>query len=256
MRLQHFLSRSGVSSRRHAEHFIRAGRVQVNNAIIRNPAHSVEPDQDTVLLDGHPLTLAKPSIYLFFKPPQVVSTLSDPQGRCCVGDYVKKLSFRVYPVGRLDYDVFGLLLLTNDGELANALLHPRYAVPRTYWALLKGQLTVKDISALKRGVLLEGVKLRANELRVLPVSKRCRQLLGSPAQGECVVELVVAEGRKHLVKKLFRAVGCPVKKLARVAFGPFRLGNLRPGEIRQVSTFCPGSQKLTSSRRFPTKKLQ
>lgn len=224
-RLHKYLSRAGVASRRGAEEVIRQGRVRVNNQPVRELGTKVEAGKDLVTVDGK---LVEPpselSYAVLYKPPGVVTTLADPQGRSSVGDYVKKLGVRLFPVGRLDFDAEGALLLTNDGELAQRLLHPRFQVRRTYLVKVKGQPSEESLAKLRGGVRLEDGMARP--VSVDPFEK---------AERNTWLKLVVAEGRQHLVKRLCAAIGHPVARLYR----PFQAGvsaeGLRPGELRLLT---------------------
>jgi 23S rRNA pseudouridine2605 synthase len=222
MRLAKFLATAGVASRRAAEEIVRAGRVTVNGEAVVDPAQDVG-DGDAVVVDGTPVSVARErAVYALNKPVGVVSTASDPQGRPTVVSLVPS-SVRLYPVGRLDIDTTGLILLTNDGELAHRLTHPSFEVPRTYRAVVASP-PVRDsaLRALRRGVQLE-------DGRTAPA--RARRL---GRRGE-ILELVLHEGRKRQVKRMCEAVGHPVRSLQRVAFGPLELAGLAPGAHRRLS---------------------
>jgi len=222
MRLAKHLAHAGVASRRAAEAIIAAGRVSVDGATITDPARDVT-GAETVAVDGEALSRATPRrvVYAVHKPPGVVSTAHDPQGRPTVVDLVPEAHTRLYPVGRLDADSTGLILLTNDGELANHLTHPRYEVPKTYRARV-GNAPVPDraLRALRDGVELD-------DGRTAPA--RVRRLRPD------VLEITIHEGRKRQVRRMCEAVGHPVLALRRVAFGPLRLDDLPPGAHRRLS---------------------
>jgi 23S rRNA pseudouridine2605 synthase len=220
MRLAKYLAHAGVASRRAAEQLIAAGRVTVDGEIVTDPARDVG-DGDAVAFDGERIKGAEPRVaYALHKPAGVVSTASDPHGRRTVVDLVRS-DRRLFPVGRLDADSTGLILLTNDGELANRLTHPRYEVPKTYRATLAGP-AVTD-TALRR--LREGVELEDG--RTAPA--KVRRL--TPHQ----LDITVHEGRNRQVRRMCEAVGRPVKQLVRIRFGPLELGDLRPGRARRLS---------------------
>lgn len=220
MRLGKFLATAGVASRRASEEIIRGGRVTVNGQTVTDPAHDVGEHAD-VSVDGQPLS--PPServVYMVNKPAGVVSTASDPQRRPTVVSLVRA-DTRLYPVGRLDADTTGLILLTNDGPLAHRLTHPRYQVPKTYLAVVgRPPVTRRAITALCQGVRLEDG-------------------LTAPAQARLVkpdtIELTIREGRKRQVKRMCDAIGHPVRSLTRVRFGPLELGKLRPGAHRRLT---------------------
>lgn len=222
IRLQKMIAGSGLSSRRKAETLIAAGRVTVNGKVVTELGTKVDPERDHVKVDGKHLTGAQPFVYLLLnKPKNVMSTLDDPGGRDTVKDYLHGVSVRVFPVGRLDFDSEGLMLLTNNGDLAQALLHPRYHVPKTYLIKVKGVLTDDEISQLQRGVKLE------DGMTSPAIVKKIKK-----AEQNSWLEITIREGRKHQVKRMLEAVGHLVIKLMRVRMGPLSLGDLAPGEFR------------------------
>jgi 23S rRNA pseudouridine2605 synthase len=221
-RLQKVLARAGLGSRRACEDLIRESRVTVNGRVA-TLGDRVDPRADRVEVDGVRVPLDPELRYLaLHKPRGVVTTARDPQGRPDVSRYYPE-GVRVFPVGRLDRDTEGLLLLTNDGELANRLLHPRYGVEREYLAEVDGRPTERTLAALRRGVELEDGPARAASAR--PAG-------GSGERG--AVRVVMTEGRKREVRRLLEAVGLPVRRLIRVRVGPIRLGRLGPGEVREL----------------------
>lgn len=224
VRLQKLLAAAGVGSRRTCEALITAGRVQVDGHVVTELGVRIDPARQTVHVDGTRVQLDESRIYLAFnKPLGVVSTMSDDLGRPCVGDYVANRKERLFHVGRLDADTEGLLLLTNDGELAHRLQHPAYGVLKTYLAQIPGPVA-RDV----------GKRLRAGiELDDGPVSVDSFKLVDS-APGKALVEIVLHEGRKHVVRRLLEAVGHPVITLVRTDVGPIRLGDLKPGRIRAL----------------------
>jgi 23S rRNA pseudouridine2605 synthase len=220
MRLAKFLAISGVASRRAAEEIVRSRRVTVNGETVTDPARDVSAE-DGVSVDGAAVTSdAARVVYLLNKPPGVVSTVSDPQRRRTVISLVPS-PLRLYPVGRLDIDTTGLILLTNDGDLAHRLTHPSYEVPRTYRALVsRPPIHDQALRALRRGVELEdGLTAPARVRRLAPD----------------ILELTIHEGRKRQVKRMCEHVGHPVRRLERVAFGPLTLGDLALGAHRRLS---------------------
>ncbi|MFO0706466.1 MAG: pseudouridine synthase [Nitrospira sp.] len=222
MRLQKLIAGTGLASRRKAEELITAGRVTVNGKVVTELGTKVDPERDHVKVDGKHLTSAQPFVYLMLnKPKNVMSTLDDPGGRTTVKDFLRGVSVRVFPVGRLDFDSEGLMLLTNNGDLAQALLHPRYHVPKTYLIKVKGVLSDEEIAQLERGVkLADGMTSPASVKKV------------RKAEANSWVEITIHEGRKHQVKRMLEAVGHLVIKLVRVKMGPLTLGNLESGEFR------------------------
>lgn len=222
VRLQKLIAGTGLASRRKAESLIAAGRVTVNGRVVTELGTKVDPQRDHVKVDGRHLSAAQPFVYLMLnKPKNVMSTLDDPGGRPTVKDFLRGVSVRVFPVGRLDFDSEGLMLLTNHGELAQALLHPRYHVPKTYLIKVKGVLTDEEIRQLERGIRLEdGMTSPASVKKI------------KKAEQNSWLEVTIREGRKHQVKRMLEAVGHPVIKLVRVRMGPLTLGTLQPGEFR------------------------
>lgn len=219
-RLQKVLSAAGVASRRHAEELIAAGRVRVNGAVA-TLGDRVEATTDVVEVDGERVTLDTTLRYVLLNKPQgVVSTTSDPEGRPTVTDLIN-LPDRLYPVGRLDRDTEGLLLLTNDGDLVHRLLHPSFGVERTYLALVPGPVRRDVLARLRDGVELDDGPARPRRVRVT-----------EQHAGRAVLEVVMVEGRKREVRRMLAAVGLPVDRLARVAFGGVELGDLRQGKWR------------------------
>jgi pseudouridine synthase len=222
-RLHKFLARSGVASRRRAEELIAAGLVEVNGRVVTALGVKIDPAQDRVRVEGRTVRPAPVVVIMLHKPAGCVSTTADPQGRRMVTDLVGPQFGRLYPVGRLDYDATGLLLLTNDGELANRLMHPRYQVPRTYRVTVAGGLTGETLARLEAGVVLDGRAVPAQAA----VVKR--------GEGKTVLDLTVREGRYHLVKRLLSKVGHNVLKLKRLALGPLKLGTLPRGAWRELT---------------------
>ncbi|MGO9761693.1 MAG: pseudouridine synthase [Solirubrobacteraceae bacterium] len=223
MRLAKYLAHAGVASRRSAEALIAAGRVSVGNEIVTDPARDVGEDS-RVALDGRPLAGPEPRVlYALNKPVGVVSTARDTHGRPTVTELVPAGGLRLYPVGRLDADSSGLILLTNDGELANRLTHPRFEVPKTYRARLAGAPIADDaLGALRSGVRLEdGVTAPARVRRV-------------GGRGSNLIELTIHEGRNRQVRRMCEAVGHRVLALERTRFGPLALDGLAPGAHRRV----------------------
>lgn len=220
MRLAKFLANAGVASRRASEELVRAGRVRVGGAVITDPARDVGPG-DAVALDDTPVSIVHERVvYALNKPAGVVSTARDPQGRPTVVTLVPQTE-RLYPVGRLDIDTTGLILLTNQGELAHRLTHPRFEVEKTYRALVGGPaVEERALKTLRDGVELEDG--RSAPARVRRVSAD-------------TIEITIHEGRKRQVKRMCEAVGHPVKRLERIRFGPLELGELPRGRWRRLS---------------------
>jgi 23S rRNA pseudouridine2605 synthase len=221
MRLAKYLAHAGVASRRAAESVIADGRVSIEGEVVTDPARAVEQNA-RVTVDGKPLSGVEPRVtYALHKPVGVLSTARDTYGRATVLDLVPAAGARLYPVGRLDADSSGLILLSNDGELANRLTHPRFEVPKTYHARLGGRAV--DEQALRR--LREGVELEDG----LTAPARVRRL------GPHEIELTIHEGRNRQVRRMCDAVGHPVRELRRERFGPLRLDGLKEGQHRRLS---------------------
>jgi pseudouridine synthase len=222
-RLQKVLAHAGVGSRRAVEDMIKARRVKVNGEVAEL-GRRIDSHKDVVEVDGSRVPLQADLVYyLLNKPVGVVTTSSDPEGRSTVLDLVD-VEQRVWPVGRLDVDTEGALIVTNDGELTNLLTHPRYGVPKTYVAEVKGTLASKAIKALARGVELEDGRTAPAEVAVIE-----RTPAGT------LVEITITEGRNRQVRRMFEEVGYPVRRLARVAIGPLELGHVKPGRFRRLS---------------------
>lgn len=222
IRLQKLIAGAGLASRRKAEGLITAGRVTVNGKVVTELGTKVDAAKDHVKVDGKHLSQAQPYVYLILnKPKNVMSTLDDPGGRPTVKDFLRGVSVRVFPVGRLDFDSEGLMLLTNHGDLAQSLLHPRYHVPKTYLIKVKSVLTEDEIKQLERGVKL------ADGMTSPATVKKVRK-----AEQNSWIEITIHEGRTHQVKRMLESVGHPVLKLMRVKMGPLVLGDLEPGEFR------------------------
>lgn len=222
-RLHKFMARTGVASRRRAEELIAAGAVKVNGRVVTTPGAKIDPERDRVVVAGQRLKVEAPVVLMLHKPSGYLSSTADPRGRRVVTDLVGPQFGRLYPVGRLDYDATGLLLLTNDGELAQRLMHPRYQVARTYRVTLAGEVAPAVLATLGDGVELDG----------RPVPADVKVLKRSP--DKTTLELTVREGRYHLVKRLCERLGHPVLKLKRLALGPLSLGGLPRGAWRELT---------------------
>jgi len=203
---------------------IRAGRVTVNGQVVRELGVKIDPDRDVVKANGRRVRPEALVTVMLHKPYGYISTTKDPQGRRVVTDLLGEKGPRLYPVGRLDYDATGLLLLTNDGELAQRLTHPRYQVPRTYRVTVTGEVGRETLRLLAGGLEVAG--------REVPAAVQVRKLEAE----KTVLEITVWEGRYHLIKRLLSQVGHPVLKLKRIAYGPLRLGRLPRGAHRLLTT--------------------
>jgi len=225
VRLQKVLAAAGIGSRRACEQLVDEGRVEVDGRIVLEQGLRVDPARSVIKVDGMRIPTAPGHVVLALnKPRGVHSTMSDERGRPCVGDYLKGRRERLFHVGRLDADTEGLLLLTNDGELAQRLAHPSHGVDKTYLAQVRGTIPRDLGKRLRAGVELEDGIVRADRFRVI-----------TSAPGRALVEVVLHEGRKHVVRRMLAAVGHPVEGLVRVKVGPIGLGDLRSGKVRTLS---------------------
>ncbi|MBW2484316.1 MAG: rRNA pseudouridine synthase [Deltaproteobacteria bacterium] len=230
-RLQKILAQAGIASRRKAEELIREGKVRVDGMVVTEMGVRVDPATQKIECNGRPVFSLEKKVYiLLHKPAGYLSTVRDPQGRPIVSDLLPNIKERIYPVGRLDLDTEGALLLTNDGELAQAVLHPSREVKKTYVAKIKGRPGSKKLAALSRGIELEGKKTWPAEITVLTSEKQTT-----------TIQIIIHEGRKRQVRKMFEAVGHPVLQLKRIAYGQLALGELKPGKYRFLP---PGDIKL------------
>ena len=225
VRLQKVIAGTGLASRRKAEVLIASGRVTVNGKVVTELGTKVDPDRVHIKVDGKHLSSTQPYVYLLLnKPKNVMSTLNDPGGRPTVKDYLRGISVRVFPVGRLDFDSEGLMLLTNHGDLAQTLLHPRYHVPKTYLIKVKQVVTDEHLRQLEQGVQLE------DGMTSPAIVKKVKK-----AKQNSWLEMTIREGRQHQVKRMLEAVGHPVLKLTRIKMGPLSLGDLESGEFRYLT---------------------
>ena len=222
VRLQKVIAASGLASRRAAEVMIQEGRVTVNGEVVRTPGRCIDPSTDHVKVNGRHLKPTEPEVFvLLHKPPGCVTTMHDPLGRSTIADLLERVKVRVFPVGRLDYDAEGLILLTNNGNLAQACLHPRYHVPKTYLVKVSGVCTSEEIQNLEEGVALaDGVTAPA----VVRKSGKTKS--------NSWLELTIYEGRKHQIKRMMEALGHRVMRIKRTRFGPIALGDLPVGACR------------------------
>ena len=257
MRLQKFLARAGVASRRGSENLMTAGRVTVNGRVVTELGSKVDPRVDEVAVDGRAVRLADgPVTLMLHKPAGYVTTMSDPQGRPTVADLVPTDRHPgLFPVGRLDADTTGLLLFSTDGELGNGLLHPKHHVTKRYLACVEGRPAERELARLRRGIDLDDGPTRPADVRLLEgaAARRAERLLDMPpaapprsskeyaavcegrAAARSIVRVALCEGRKRQVKRMLAAVGHPVVALHRDSFGPLGLGGLPRGEWRELS---------------------
>lgn len=224
MRLNKYLSHAGIASRRAADELIRRGRVRVDGVVVRELATTV-PDDARVEVNGAAITLPTRHTYVALnKPVGVMSTMRDPERRRTVVDLLPRAYGRVVPVGRLDYDTSGLLLCTDDGDLAHRLTHPRYGVDKTYRAVVRGRLTPEDVRRLQEGVRTPEFRAAQAKLRVVATQR-----------DSSVIDLTIHEGRNRQVRKMLESLDHPVVALERIRFGPLRLGPLPPGHSRTLT---------------------
>ena len=225
VRLQKVLAQAGVASRRAAEELIEQGRVSVDGATVKEQGVRVDPQRAVVRVDGERIPTARGIAYLALnKPKSVVTSMEDEHGRKCVGDLVRDRRERLFHVGRLDYETEGLLLLTGDGDLAHRLMHPSFGVEKVYLAEVKGPLGRDVAKRLRSGVRLEDGPAKVDRFRVVGEMKQRVQ-----------VEITLHEGRNRIVRRLMEEVGHPVERLVRKQFGPVRLGQMKPGAVRELS---------------------
>lgn len=246
-RLQKAIANAGVASRRAAEQLIATGRVTVNDVVVREMGVKVGP-HDAIAVDGVPLSHPEHKYFLFYKPRRVVSTVHDDKHRRMVTDFFTDEQVRLYPVGRLDYDTSGLLIMTNDGEFANLLMHPKFRIEKKYVAKVQGIPTRTALAPMRQGMKIDGKKLAPGRYNILSSDKDKRT---------AVVELTIHQGVNHQVKNMFKALGYPVMKLSRVQYGPLNLDGLtsgdyralKPREIQALRDLAAGQNK-TETRRF------
>lgn len=225
-RLQKILAASGIASRREAEKIITAGRVRVNGKVVTELGSKFDPDTARIAVDGKPVKAEGKVYYMFYKPRGVVTTMRDPQNRRSVADFVQELPERVFPVGRLDYNTEGLLLLTNDGALAQALMHPSHEVNKTYLVKVPGLVPDEKLDLLRLGIKLEDgvtapavVNLRSYEHE----------------HNFTLFDITIHEGRNRQVRRMCDAIGFPVRDLKRIKMGPLTLSNLGRGKFRELT---------------------
>ncbi len=225
IRLQKVLAQAGLGSRRACEELIAQGRVEVDGRVVREQGLRVDPLRANIRVDGERVPTAPDLIVLALnKPRGVVTTMSDDLGRPCVGDYVSDRTERLFHIGRLDSDTEGLLLLTNDGVLAQNLSHPSHGVPKTYIALVPGPVPREVGRQLREGIELEDGPAKVDSFGIVEATPN-----------QALVEVVLHEGRNHIVRRLLDAAGHPVEELVRTQIGPIRLGQLRPGRYRAIT---------------------
>ncbi|KAF0816962.1 LSU rRNA pseudouridine synthase [Bacillus sp. ZZV12-4809] len=224
-RLQKVIAHAGVASRRKAEELMAEGRVKVNGKTVKELGVKVSPS-DRIEVDGIPLEREEPVYFLLYKPRGVISAVSDDKGRKVVTDFFEGIKQRIYPVGRLDYDTSGILILTNDGEFANFLMHPSNEIEKVYVAKLKGIPSKEKMKSLQRGIMLEDGKTAPAKTKLLSMDKKKQTV---------IVEISIHEGRNRQVRRMFEAIGHPVLKLKRERYGFLTLQGLSAGDARELT---------------------
>jgi len=224
MRLQTAISQAGITSRRKAVELIEKGLVEVNGKAVREKGFNIDSQQDIISVKGKRLTFESKNVYLLFnKPKNVVTTVSDERSRKTVMNFLPRMKERVYPVGRLDKDTTGLLLFTNDGELAYRLTHPKFGIDKVYYVQIRGKLSPVTAAKLKKGIFIDGKKTLPASVRILKSSNKLT-----------VLTIKLHEGRKRQVRKMFKKLGHSVLRLKRIAFGSLTLGDLKEGQCRKL----------------------
>ena len=227
IRINKYIAQSGLCSRRKAEEFIKNGQVEVNGKRVTELATMVDEGKDTVMVDGQRIVPAEEKVYYMFnKPKGVVTSLSDDRDRKSVVDFLGDMERRVYPVGRLDYDSEGLLLLTNDGDMTYKLTHPKFEIPKTYIVKVEGEIKESELAVLRAGVVIDGERYG-----------KCKVKLVKYEQGLSKMEMTIYEGKNREIRKMFDAIGKEVHFLKRTSFAGLRLGGLKRGEIRPLKDY-------------------
>jgi pseudouridine synthase len=243
-RLHKLLARAGFAGRLKCEELILGGVVTVNGRPVNELGFKVDPDADRIEVLGEPVKIPRSVYYVLHKPVGVVSTTRDPAGRPRATDYFKHLNVRIFPVGRLDVDSTGLLLMTNDGELANRLTHPRFGVEKTYLAEVRGKTAQTVADGMVAGVWLAEGKARATRVKIVYVSRN-----------KSILEIVLREGRNRQIRRMLAKLGHPVEKLRRVKMGPVSLGTLKPGEYRVLTAAEVAELREAASHAAPPDEL-
>lgn len=223
-RLQKFLAHAGIASRRASEELITKGLVKVNGIVVKKLGTKVDPKSDIIFVKGRRVAVEDKVYVILNKPKNYITSLSDPFGRATIKELIGNIVQRVYPVGRLDRDSEGLILLTNDGELANRIMHPRYEVAKLYFVVVKGVPDAKQIKALEHGIVIKGVRTRPAKVKVLKTF----------SSGKTDIYFEITEGKKHEVKNMLGTIGLPVEYLKRVKIGSIELGDLPKGKYRYL----------------------
>lgn len=247
-RLQKVIANAGVASRRKAEQMIIDGRVTVNENVVTELGVKVSSN-DKIKVDGVPLEKEEKLYYLFYKPRSCISAVSDDKDRKVVTDFFKEkgINSRIYPIGRLDYDTTGVLLLTNDGDFANDMMHPKGEIPKTYLARIKGLINGYALGKLKSGVNIDGHHTAKAKVKLISKNKE---------NNSSQVRITIHEGKYHQVKKMFEAVGHPVKKLSRISYGFLTTEGLQSGTFRELSTHEVKMLRDMANKRIDTKNIR
>ena len=224
-RLQKIIADYGYASRRKAEELIKSGRVKVTGKIVKELGTKATKNDIITIDDININKEITKKVYILNKPREVICSVKDEHGRKTVLDYIKT-DERIYPIGRLDYDTTGLILLTNDGKLANKLMHPKNNIKKTYYAKINGILSLEESKQIKKGIKIEGRVVEVDFIKLRSINKK---------NNTSIIEITIHEGRNHIIKKLFASLGYDVKKLKREEYGFLNLGNLKSGEYRELS---------------------
>jgi|SRR5690625_1632037 len=224
-RLQKVIAQSGLTSRRKAEQLIIDGKVKVNNKVVTTLGTKVSR-KDEIKVNDIPIQREEPVYYLFYKPREVISSVHDDKGRKVVTDFFPNIEQRIYPIGRLDYQTSGILLLTNDGQFANLLMHPRYEIDKVYVAKVKGIIDRKTLNGLRKGVYTDGELLKMIHGRILSIDKK---------SNHSIVQLTLHEGKNRHVRRMMDALGFRVERLKREKYGYLTLDGLQPGDYRPLT---------------------
>jgi 23S rRNA pseudouridine2605 synthase len=225
-RLQKILAQAGIASRRKCEELIVAGKVTLNGEVVTELGTKADPTVDEIIVNGRSIAAEKKVYIMFNKPKGVITSASDPEGRKIVGDYLKGVRERVYPVGRLDYDSEGLLILTNDGELANRLTHPRHHVPKTYHVTVEGVPHGTALEKFRQGIQLEDGMTQPAEADYYDIDTEKKQ---------ATIRVTIHEGRNRQIRRMFEALSHKVVRLKRISFGELLVGNLKRGLYRHLT---------------------
>ena len=226
-RLQKVIAKAGITSRRKAEELITSGKVKVNGVVVTELGTKVEPS-DEILVEGKPIRQEEKVYYMFYKPKATITSVSDTRDRTTVLDYFSDVPERVFPVGRLDYNTTGLLLLTNDGDFAQKMMHPRTHIPKTYQVKVEGVFTDGMVKKLEKGILIDGIKTLPAEVERIGMSKK---------KNRSELIITIYEGRNREIRKMMEYFHCKVLALHRISYGNLELGNLKMGEYRKLRSY-------------------